>query len=391
MKNAEDRPGLTRLPVPEDALVLFRVWGIVAALFYPIWSVLVALLLPDRFDAPLERITVGLLFLACVAWSYRPSFPRARVDSVVAALGATYFLHFLSLVHRDSDHVYYVFATLVVIGVLAVGFRGARPLMAFSGFVLATLVAYSVGSGFEFSLAVCVVGFSATLLAAFGCMTYLRERAEQKINALLENMLPAVVVHRLKAEGGYFTERSESVTVLFADIVGFTGLTRSLQASVLIEHLNELFSRFDHATDEFHIEKIKTIGDCYMAVCGAPEEDASHRENMIRFAMRMLQLLDEFGSRHGLKLELRIGIHSGPIVSGVIGAKKTVFDIWGDTVNLASRLESHGQPGRIQVSVDTTDGISGIDFSDPHTVDLKGIGPVSACFVVDTPQPTAVA
>ncbi len=379
----------TDLPIPVDVLVLFRAWAAVAAVFYPAWSVLIWWLLPDHFDAPVERMAVSGLFLGFVAWSYHPKFPTEAADTIVGSLSTVYFLHFLSLVHRDGDHLYYLFATLVVLAVVSVGFRRTRYFAYFSTLVIATQIAYSVNAGFALSLAVCFVGFAATLLAAFGCGLYLRERADEKINALLHNMLPAVVVDRLKTERGRYTERCDSVTVLFADIVGFTSLTRSMGASELIDHLHDLFSRFDEATSEFHVEKIKTIGDCYMAVCGAPEGESSHREKMVIFGLRMLRLLEDFGEERALDLELRIGIHTGPLVSGVIGSTKTVYDVWGDTVNLASRMESHGQAGRIQVSADATEGLSSIEFSDPHVVDVKGIGPVSARFVVGVADQTS--
>ena len=175
----------------------------------------------------------------------------------------------MSLVHRDGGHVYYLLAML---GLVPIGFRRTLHAVWFSVFVLVTQLGHSLQSGFELSLTVCLVGFSATLLAAFGCGLYLRELADEESNALLHDMWPAPVVERLKTQGQY-TQRCDSVTVLFADMVGFTALTYSMNAAERIDHLHDLLSRFDAAASEFHLEKIKTIGNCYMAICDASDDE----------------------------------------------------------------------------------------------------------------------
>ncbi|MCP4873056.1 MAG: hypothetical protein GY898_30555 [Proteobacteria bacterium] len=368
----------SELPVPVDVLVLFRAWTVLSGFFYALWSLLVVLLQRDFFDAPLERMVIFALFVGSAAASLHPRFPKHHIDGILFGLAVVYFLHFMTLVHRSGPHEYYLFATLVLHGIMSVGFRRTTWFGLYFAFAMVVHVAYGVAMGFDQALLVCFVGFNATSLGAFIGLLALRERSDRKINELLNNILPSTVVDRIKEHRGQYTEHSEAVTVLFADIVGFTTLTRSMEPKVLIEHLNDLFSQFDRATDEYGVEKIKTIGDCYMAVCGAPTADPTHRMRMLEFGMRLLELQAEFCARTGLDMELRIGVHTGPIVAGVIGSKKTVYDLWGDTVNLASRMESHGKAGAIQVTTTTAEGISGLTFSVAHTVDVKGIGPVQA-------------
>ncbi len=252
----------SELPVPVDVLVLFRVWTLLAGVFYPLWSLLVWLLLPGNFDAPLERLVIFALFLGAAAASFHPRFPRKQVDGIVLVLAVVYFLHFHTLVHRSGPHEYYLFSTLVLHGIMSVGFHRTKHFGVYFAFVMAVHVAYAFYAELHQELLVCFIGFNATLLAAFFALLALRERSDRKINELLHNILPATVVDRIKEHRGQYTEHSDAVTVLFADIVGFTILTRSMEPEVLIEHLNELFSRFDLATDEFGVEKIKTIGDC---------------------------------------------------------------------------------------------------------------------------------
>src|SRR5262249_53358194 len=155
---------------------------------------------------------------------------------------------------------------------------------------------------------------------------------------------------RLKEGEHEIADGFADVTVLFGDIVGFTALSSQISAAQIVEMLNGLFSRFDQAAAELGIEKIKTIGDCYMAVCGLPKTRSDHTEKMARMALRMMEATKQYGQEKGLSLQLRIGLNTGPVVAGVIGVSKFIYDLWGDTVNLASRMESTGVPGRIQVT-----------------------------------------
>ena len=148
-----------------------------------------------------------------------------------------------------------------------------------------------------------------------------------------------------------------------------------ISAAKVVEMLNGLFIRFDQAAGELGIEKIKTIGDCYMAVCGLPKPCADHTDRMARMALRMVEATRLYGQEKGLNLQLRIGLNSGPVVAGVIGVTKFIYDLWGDTVNLASRMESTGVPGGIQVTRSVYERLKdNFEFENRGTVQVKGKG-----------------
>jgi class 3 adenylate cyclase len=168
--------------------------------------------------------------------------------------------------------------------------------------------------------------------------------------SLLLSILPAPIAKRLKGGSTNIADSFANVTVLFADIVGFTKLASNLPAEELVKLLNELFMKFDNAALEYDIEKIKTIGDCYMAVCGMLTPAQDHTARMIHMAVRMINICHEFGLKHKLDVKLRVGIHSGTVVAGVMGKNKFIYDVWGDTVNMASRMESEGIVDAIQVT-----------------------------------------
>lgn len=170
---------------------------------------------------------------------------------------------------------------------------------------------------------------------------------------LLLNILPEPIAGRLKKGEQTIADSFKEVTVLFSDIVGFTELSQKVNASQLVFMLNDLFSAFDHLAQKNGIEKIKTIGDAYMAVSGLPVPREDHAEAMARMAIGMLEAVKDYNMRHNATLSLRIGMHSGPVVAGVIGVHKFIYDLWGDTVNTAARMESHGISGQIQMTEQT--------------------------------------
>lgn len=177
----------------------------------------------------------------------------------------------------------------------------------------------------------------------------IRQKNEENERLLL-NILPAPIAGRLKKGERTIADAYGEVTVLFADIAGFTQFSSRIAVEELVEMLNELFSGFDAAAAREGVEKIKTIGDAYMAVSGMPSRCQDHTERVVRLAGSMLETVAKFNEHRGTKLNLRIGINRGPVVAGVIGTHKFIYDLWGDTVNIASRMESTGLPGRIQVT-----------------------------------------
>jgi adenylate cyclase len=196
----------------------------------------------------------------------------------------------------------------------------------------------------------CSVYFYEKLSAAnFHANRQLAE-AQDRSERLLLNILPSPIAEKLKYGPRTIAENFSEVTVLFADLVNFTQMADGQEPEVVVDLLNQVFSRFDQLAEQHQLEKIKTIGDAYMVVAGLPTPRTDHAEAMATMALEMQATLHEFNQDNGYDLSIRIGIHTGPVVAGVIGLKKFAYDLWGDTVNTASRMESHGLPGVIQVS-----------------------------------------
>jgi class 3 adenylate cyclase len=200
-------------------------------------------------------------------------------------------------------------------------------------------------------------------------------REKEKSDRLLLNVLPEPIALRLREDTASLAEAFGDATVLFADLVGFTPLAGRLPAERVVRLLDELFSRFDDLAERHGVEKIKTIGDAYMAVAGVPTRCEDHAERVVAMGREMLGVVAERSSREGLDLALRIGIHSGPVIAGVLGKKRLVYDLWGDTVNVASRMESHGVPGRLQLTADTLARLRGVaDAVERAPIQVKGKG-----------------
>lgn len=210
------------------------------------------------------------------------------------------------------------------------------------------------------------------------------ERAESE--RLLLNVLPEPISRRLRQGESPIADEFAEATVMFADIVGFTPLSAEMAAEDVITLLSDLFSMFDDLVDERGLEKIKTIGDAYMVVGGIPQPVERHAIRMIDLALAMLHCTRTSATGHGLTL--RIGVHAGPVAGGVIGHRKFAYDVWGSTVNMASRLEASGLPGRIQVSEEMR-ALTEADFQyEPRgTVELRGLGAVNTYLVVEDAEP----
>ena len=201
-----------------------------------------------------------------------------------------------------------------------------------------------------------------------------RRAAEARVDELLTNAIPASIASRLKRGERRIAESYPATTVVFADLVGFTPWAQHAPPDRVVAVLDDLFTRFDELAASHGLEKIKTIGDAYMAVAGAPEPRPDHAPAAVAFARAMDEALKVVRATHGLELRVRVGIASGPVVAGVIGQRRLLFDLWGDTVNLASRMESSGVPGRIQVSASTRELLGDTYRFDRREVEVKGLG-----------------
>jgi class 3 adenylate cyclase len=201
------------------------------------------------------------------------------------------------------------------------------------------------------------------------------ERARQQADSLLLNILPTPVAERLKASPASIAQDYDEVTVLFADIVGFTKMSAAADAGDVVELLNAIFTDFDHLADKYRLEKIKTVGDAYMVVGGLPDPRPDHVEAVAAFAVDALEVIKRYRAWNGDPIRLRIGIHTGPIVAGVIGRRKFIYDLWGDTVNTASRMESYGLADVIQVTPEVRAKLEGkYMFETRPAIDVKGKG-----------------
>ena len=225
---------------------------------------------------------------------------------------------------------------------------------------------YVSSAATSFSIIALIVGYAFTLA----------DRARAEADGLLANILPEPIAERLKARPGErVADAVPQASVLFTDLVGFTALAKELGAARTVAILDDVVTEFDRLAAAHGVEKIKTIGDGYMAVAGvsAPQDDHLHR--LARMALCLPDLVAQLSATHGVPLRVRIGIAGGPVMAGVIGADKFSYDVWGETVNLASRLESHGLPGEIQVSREVREALDGGFLFEPRgEIEVKGVG-----------------
>lgn len=209
------------------------------------------------------------------------------------------------------------------------------------------------------------------------------EKANEENERLLLNILPPSIAERLRHGEGVIADRFEEMAILFADVVSFTPFAADLSPTEVVEILNSIFSVFDRLADAYELEKIKTIGDSYMVVGGFSPDRAGQVEQVAHMGLDMIDELERYRTPHGRKLEIRVGMHVGPTIGGVIGLKKFIYDVWGDAVNTASRMESHGVPGRIHVTEATYERLKEIcEFESRGMIEVKGKGRMPTYFLV---------
>jgi class 3 adenylate cyclase len=316
--------------------------------------------------APHRTAAIAFSLLFATAPYFPPLERRAHSLSVALTLGTAMFVVEPVLIYGvvgGSDY----FGLVLLIVCTGLLFPYAAPRMsAVAGailamYLLASAIAWDPGAGEALvrgvfyllaASAVAIVGarLGHRLRKAefFARHELLRERdvAQQ----LLFNILPEPIVRQLEKDQSAIAEGYDQATVLFADIVGFTPISARMPPRELVDMLNEIFSRFDALTEKHGLEKIKTIGDAYMVVGGVPTPRSDHAVAVANMALEMREIAENIRPATGGRLELRIGINSGPVVAGVIGTKKFAYDLWGDTVNTAARMEVHAEPGTIQIT-----------------------------------------
>lgn len=344
------------------------------------------------------------LLLVGLALSFTRAFQRFWEIQVMVILFITAATWIAYVAAIDSMPVDYGYVGLILI--LAVGFTLLRLRFVLVALSWPPMMIYYLAAGWNFDylsgrrLTLVVFYFVSFwvlgMVAAYTLerntrLLFLRERQldreHQRSENLLLNILPKAIVDRLKArqedpEGGRLAEGLPDVTVLFVDAAGFTQQAEKTSPDELVAALDDLFTKLDELADRFGLEKIKTVGDAYMAVAGAPHPRPDHAEAAADMALAIFEAIE--GSRwpSGDPVSVRMGIASGPVVAGVIGHRKFAYDLWGDTVNLASRLESHGRPGRILVSDGVVERLRDrYAFGRRQIVDLKGKGPTPVRFL----------
>jgi adenylate cyclase len=229
-----------------------------------------------------------------------------------------------------------------------------------------------------------VLNLGTVIAVVFGLLHYFvrrRDFFQKSSEMLLLNILPREISEALKTEPRAIAAHYDAASILFADIVEFTPMAATMLPLALVDLLNDVFECFDDLVDKYELEKIKTIGDCYMVAAGVPRQRVDHAEALVNFALDMQA---EIGKRTfgGRRLAFRIGINSGPVVAGVIGRRKFIYDLWGETVNMASRMESHGTSGVIQITRNTFDLVGEhFDCQARGPIEVKGVGRVETWYV----------
>jgi class 3 adenylate cyclase len=342
-------------------------WGV----FIPVLVVGIGLTFTPFFGRIWEWVSVLIALATILAWVFYSS----HILTLPAEYGYVGVILITSFTYTLLRLRFVLVALITVTGIAAYlpyAFT-ARYIAEVSG-VLATLYLVSFGI---------LGGLAAFRIERFTRTLFLRERQldreRVRSEGLLLNILPKVIVDQLKVTSGRIAEAFDQVTVIFVDAVGSTEQAARSSPEAFAGALDELFSRFDEIADRHGLEKVKTVGDAYMAVAGAPVPMADHAGATVAMALEVLRAAGEVRWPSGDPIVIHGGVATGPAVAGVIGRRKFAYDLWGDTVNLASRLEEHGEPGELLVSETTAERLRDrYDFGPTRTLDLKGKGPTPA-------------
>ena len=331
--------------------------------------------------------------LSIYAFARRRSYRLFRASQLVMSLMLPFALQWSLGGFRSSSAICLWALTSPIGAVLFVGARQAMPwFLAFAGRTVASAAldpwldsgAADVPNGVVLTFfALNILGVSTTVYVLLQYFVRERQRALDDSERLLLNVLPAPIAVRLKQSDEIIADGFPEATVLFADIVGFTGLAERLTPAEVVVLLDQVFAGWDALALRHGLEKIKTIGDAYMVAGGLPLPRDDHAEAVADMALEMNAEVERCSSASGQVLEVRIGIDTGPVVAGVIGRSKFIYDLWGDTVNTASRMESHGIPGAIQVTGRVHERLRDrFELSPRGTIEVKGKGPLATYLLI---------
>lgn len=371
------------------------------------WGLLYFLLgNPIAGAIPSSYAVLSYSSVALFAWSRRYQFFRA--SQLVLSL-ALPFLLMLSLGGFVNSSAVVLWSLTCPLGALAFAGRRQAILWFFAYLVLVFVSVFLdpwVAPRLPLPPWVVTVFFALNLtgvsVVAFVLLQYfvaqrdlsfgLLHLEQEKTEHLLLNILPREIAIQLKNQPGTIAHYYEEVTILFADLVGFTPLSATLPPTEMVGWLNDIFSYFDDLMDRYDVEKIETVGDEYMAACGVPRPCPQHAQQLAQVALEMCAYMERLPARNGQRLKLRIGLHSGPIVAGVIGRKKFAFECFGDTVNTAHRMQSHGVPGKIQITPATYEQIKDEFLCESRgKIAIKGKGEMETWILVGRKAAAAVS
>jgi class 3 adenylate cyclase len=364
-----------------------------------------AVLLPLTLGVDPVRIVVAIGFIELLVLGLFASLPYSRtwfqVQAISSLVNLAGGLAIIVIGGYILERPNLVTAGLLINIVFAFGLNRYGPvgtaITAPYVALFATLAAIGALPVHSVEVFLVVVGFAVASVGAFlleitwrdnflqrRVIAWQREALEQeerKSERLLANLLPDRMVNRLRENPASLAERLPDVTVLFADLVGFTRVAGGISPDTLVTMLDELFSRFDGLAELHGLEKIKTIGDAYMAVAGG-EEGGHHARRAVAMGLDMIDAVEAWRATSPLPLALRVGVHSGPVVAGVLGRSRFSYDLWGDTVNVASRMESQGVPGAVQVSAVAAAHLEpGWAAQPAGVIDVRGVGPMETYLV----------
>lgn len=351
-------------------IVLINIIALFLILFSWFYAPLIYIFLPDIPELLITIICHGFVFFLVPILNY---FHRHLASRLFFGFSSAFFLTMESLLSGPEayTHFFFIVAPIVPLFIYPEREKNYKYFMVFFFFCCYFFLNYwymnhepirkitspevlvfsqwSIKSGLAFSLLTISIYAHHIVSVTEKKLQKEHEKAEN----LLRNILPDKIADRLKGGSHSIAEGFEYVSILFADIVGFTELSGKTEPGKLVDLLNGIFSKFDDLVDRYGLEKIKTIGDAYMVAAGIPEPNPDHAELLLLCSRGMIEELKNFNKENNTSLDIRIGINSGSVVAGVIGKKKFIYDLWGDSVNIASRMESHGIAGRIQVTEST--------------------------------------
>ncbi len=383
-----------------NSLVIIRIAILLTVLLYGLFAVL------DLHAAPFSRESIWFIRFALVIpsllgillFSFHPVFLRMvqPMMVLVVLIGGGGILGMIDLESRRElgFHTYYAGLMLVIMAAhtmyrLRFVHATASSIVVLAGYDYIAIAHQNLlsGDGFRvflsnnfFFVSSLVLGMAASYFlevhvrSVYGNRIRLA-REQEKSERLLRNVLPREIATALKEREGIIADPVDDASILFADVSDFTSLSATMRPREIVDLLNEIFSHFDDLTERYGLEKIKTIGDCYMVAAGVPRRRHDHAHILVRLGLEMLDYVERYRSGDATRISLRIGIHSGPVVAGVIGRKKFVYDIWGDTVNVASRMEHHGSIGRVQITTSTYERIRDDFLCEPRgSICVKGKG-----------------